>query len=70
MNTLDYIEIRSAVDYDSSYTEETEDGTVVGREITEVVRVPIEDAVEIVRSQVCKLDYYAAREFAKKYREK
>ena len=70
MTRKEYIEVTVAVDYDSSYTEETEDGTVVGREITDVVRVPIEDAVEIVQSQVCGLDYYAAREFVKKYHEK
>lgn len=63
----EYIEVTVAVDYDSSHTEETEYGIEVGREITEVVRVPMKDVVDMVQSQVCELDYYAAREFAKKY---
>lgn len=68
MTRKNYIEVTVAVDYDSSYTEETEYGVAVGKEITEVVRVPIEDAVDMVQSQVSKLDYYGAREFVKKYK--
>ena len=70
MTRKGYIEVRVTVDYDPSYTEETENGVMVGREITEVVRVPMEDVVDMVQSQVCRLDYYAAREFVKKYHEK
>ena len=70
MTRKNYIEITVTVDYDSSHAEQTENGVQLGREITEVVRVPIEDAVDIVQSQVGKLDYYRAREFVKKYREK
>ena len=68
MTRKNYIEVTVAVDYDSSYTEETEYGVAVGKEITEVVRVPIEDAGDMVQSQVSKLDYYGAREFVKKYK--
>ena len=70
MTRKDYIEIEVKVGYDPTYTEESESGLMHGRELIETVRMPIEDAVAIVQNRVDKLDYYAAREFVKKYHEK
>ena len=64
-----YIEVDVVVGYDRSYKEETEHGVVCGVELSETVRIPIEDAVDIVQSQVLRLDYDAAIKLVKKYKK-
>lgn len=63
-----YIEVDVVVGYDRSYEEKTELGIVYGIELSETVRIPIEDVVDIVQSQVLRLDHDAARELVKKYK--
>jgi len=70
MKQKDYIEVEAMTGYDPSYREETEDGTICGRELTKTVRIPIEDAVHIVQAHVYRLDYDAAADLAAKYKEK
>ena len=57
------------VGYDLSHEEQTEQGVFMGKELKETVRIPIEDAKNIVQSTVYRLDYEAAREFADKYKK-
>jgi hypothetical protein len=63
-----YIEVDVVVGYDRSYEKKTEHGVILGAEFSETVRIPIEDATDIVQSQVLRLDYDAARELVKKYK--
>jgi len=65
----DYIEVDVIVGYDSSYTEESELGVICGRELSETIRMPMEDAAIIVQNQVHGLDYDAASELVRKYRK-
>ena len=69
MSKKDYIEIEVIVGYDPDYSEQTEVGVMKGKEFKEIVRIPIEDAKDIVQSTVYRLDYGAAREFADKYKK-
>jgi len=66
----DYIEVEVVVGYDRSHREETESGVIRGIELSETVRIPMEDAAAIVQSQVLRLDYDAASELVKKYKNK
>ena len=70
MKRKDYIEIKAAVGYDTSHTEETERGVEWGKELNETILMPIEDAKAIVQRYVYGLDYDEAREFVKKYSNK
>ena len=65
----DYIEVDVIVGYDSSYEEETEHGVMCGIELSETVRIPMEDAAAIVQSHIHRLDYDAASELVKKYKK-
>ena len=65
----DYIEINVIVGYDSSHEEETEYGIMCGIELSETVRMPIEDAATIVQNQIHRLDYDAASELVRKYKK-
>ena len=65
----DYIEVNVIVGYDESHEEQTEYGVVRGIELSETVRMPIEDAATIVQSQVLRLDYDAASELVRKYKK-
>ena len=69
MSKDDYIEIEVSVGYDPLHEEKTELGVLLGKELKEIVRIPIEDAKNIVQSTVYRLDYEAAREFADKYKK-
>ena len=65
----DYIEVDVIVGYDASYREETELGVICGRELSETIRIPMEDAATIVQDQVHGLDYDVANELVKKYKK-
>ena len=69
MSKKDYMEVEVMVGYDSSHEEQTDRGVFMGKELKETVRIPIEDAKDIVQSTVYRLDYGAAREFADKYKK-
>ena len=69
MSKENYIEVEVMVGYDQSHEEQTEQGVFMGKELKETVRIPIEDAKDIVQSTVYRLDYGAAREFANKYKK-
>jgi len=69
MSKDDYIEIEVSVGYDLLHEEKTELGVLLGKELKEIVRIPIEDAKNIVQSTVYRLNYEAAREFADKYKK-
>jgi deoxyinosine 3'endonuclease (endonuclease V) len=65
----DYIEVDVIVGYDASYREETEHGTICGIELSETIRMSMEEAATIVQNQVHRLDYDAAKELVRKYKK-
>ena len=55
--------------YDRNYSEQTEIGLAKGEEISEIVRIPLEEAARMVQQAVYELDYSQAQAFAEKYKK-
>ena len=69
MKKKDYIEIELATGFDRGYSEQTDTGVLKGREILQVIRLPIEEARLIIQESVRDLDYDQAARFAKRYKK-
>lgn len=67
MKKKNYIEIEVAVGYDKNYSEKTDIGEFKGKEIYEVVLLPVDEARRIIQESVRDLDYKQAARFAQRY---
>ncbi len=67
MKKKNYIEIEVAVGYDKNYSKKTDIGELKGKEIYEVVLLPVDEARRIIQESVRDLDYKQAARFAQRY---
>ena len=67
MKKKNCIEIEVLVGYDSDYSEQTEGGVIMGKEVGKTICVPMKEAREILQQAVYGLSYEEGREFAEKY---
>ena len=62
------VKLKVPVEYDGSYTEETEVGILCGKEVVKTIKISVDEAQELIQDHIIsKMDYEKAQEFVKKY---
>ena len=61
------IKVKLAVGHDKKYTEQTQIGVLVGKDVEETVYLTKKDAQALLQRMCDKLDYQQSRKFVKEY---